>query len=158
MVRVERRRDRELPEDAWLLGRGYNEQLLAERRQPTRWDLDLAAPNRPVALTRTCGHMIVGNSRALALAGVGRTTADPPGGEVDRDSSGEPTGLVKENAMGLLTVIPEHPWNTRRSSSPPETRSARRESRARAKRGRPRLSSRPIASSTARGSSRTGFT
>src|SRR5262245_58279048 len=89
------RRDRELPEGAWLLGRGYNEQLLAEGRHPTRWDLDVAAPGRPIAITRTCGHMIVGNSRALALAGVGRTTADPPGGEIDRDASGEPTGLVK---------------------------------------------------------------
>jgi hypothetical protein len=103
-----RQRDRELPEGAWLLGRGYNEQLLAEGRQPTRWDLDLAAPDRPVALTRTCGHMIVGNSRALALAGVDRKTADPPGGAVARDSSGEPTGLVQENAMQLLkSVIPE---------------------------------------------------
>jgi predicted amidohydrolase YtcJ len=103
-----RSRDRELPDGAWLLGRGYNEQFLAEGRQPTRWDLDLAARDRPVALTRTCGHMIVGNSRALALAGIGRDTADPPGGEVERDTSGELTGLVKENAMGLLkSVIPE---------------------------------------------------
>jgi predicted amidohydrolase YtcJ len=103
-----RRRHHELPDGAWLLGRGYNEQFLAEGRQPTRWDLDAAAPHRPVALTRTCGHMIVGNSRALALAGVGRTTADPVGGEIVRDASGEPTGLVKENAMRLLkAVIPE---------------------------------------------------
>ena len=105
---VVRHRDRELPEGKWLLGRGYNEQFLAEGRQPTRWDLDLAAPHRPVALTRTCGHMIVGNSRALALAGVDRATADPAGGAVARDSYGEPTGLVQENAMGLLkAVIPE---------------------------------------------------
>ncbi len=103
-----RRRDRELPEGAWLLGRGYNEQLLAEGRQPTRWDLDAAAPNRPVALTRTCGHMIVGNSRALTIAGVGRSTPDPAGGAILRDASGEPTGLVQENAMGFLkAVIPE---------------------------------------------------
>ncbi len=103
-----RRRDRELPEGAWLLGRGYNEQFLAEGRQPTRWDLDAAAKERPVALTRTCGHMIVGNSRALALAGVDRNTVSPAGGEVERDATGEPTGLVKENAMGLLkSVIPE---------------------------------------------------
>jgi predicted amidohydrolase YtcJ len=103
-----RRRDRELPEGAWLLGRGYNEERLAEGRQPTRWDLDGAAPRRPVALTRTCGHMIVGNSRALALAGVGRETPAPPGGAIARDASGEPTGLVQENAMGLLkAVIPE---------------------------------------------------
>ncbi|HEY7699863.1 MAG TPA: amidohydrolase family protein, partial [Vicinamibacteria bacterium] len=42
-----RSRDRELPDGAWLLGRGYNEQVLAEGRQPTRWDLDLAARDRP---------------------------------------------------------------------------------------------------------------
>lgn len=103
-----RRRDRELPEGAWLLGRGYNEQLLAEGRHPTRWDLDQAACHRPVALTRTCGHMIVGNTRALVLAGVDRNTPDPPGGAIARDPKGEPTGLVQENAMGLLkAVIPE---------------------------------------------------
>jgi predicted amidohydrolase YtcJ len=103
-----RRRDRELPGNAWLLGRGYNEQFLREGRQPTRWDLDAAAPDRPVALTRTCGHMIVGNTKALALAGIVRGTPDPPGGEIERDPAGEPTGLVKENAMGLLkAVIPE---------------------------------------------------
>jgi hypothetical protein len=103
-----RRRDHELPEGAWLLGRGYNEQLLAEGRPPTRSDLDEAAPRRPAALTRTCGHMIVGNSRALSLAGVDRNTPDPPGGAIGRDASGEPTGLVQENAMGLLKrVIPE---------------------------------------------------
>jgi hypothetical protein len=103
-----RRRDRELPEGAWLLGRGYNEEILAERRHPTRWDIDRVVPSRPVALTRTCGHMIVGNSRALALAGVGLDTPHPRGGAIERSPSGEPTGLVQENAMGLLkAVIPE---------------------------------------------------
>lgn len=103
-----KRRDAELPEGAWLLGRGYNEALLAEGRQPTRTDLDRAVSRRPIALTRTCGHMMVGNSRALELAAVTRSTADPPGGVVSRDESGEPTGLFQENAMGILkAVIPE---------------------------------------------------
>jgi predicted amidohydrolase YtcJ len=102
------RRDRELPPGAWLLGRGYNELLLAEGRQPTRQDLDQAAPHRPLALTRTCGHMVAANSHALALAGIDRNTRDPPGGAIVRDVSGEPTGVLHETAMGVLrAVMPE---------------------------------------------------
>jgi predicted amidohydrolase YtcJ len=102
------RRDRELPRGTWLLGRGYNELLLAEGRQPTRQDLDQAAPHRPVALTRTCGHMVAANSRALALAGIDRNRPDPPGGSIVRDASGEPTGVLQETAMGVLrAVMPE---------------------------------------------------
>jgi hypothetical protein len=103
-----RKRDSELSEGSWLLGRGYNEARMAEGRQPTRLELDRAAPNRPAALTRTCGHMLVANSRALELAGIDRNTADPPGGAVARDERGEPTGLLMETAMGLLRgVMPE---------------------------------------------------
>jgi hypothetical protein len=102
------RRDRELPEGAWLLGRGYNEVFLAEGRGPTRHDLDQAAPHRPVALTRTCGHMVAANSRALALARIDRNTPDPPGGALVRDAFGEPTGVLQETAIGLLrAVMPE---------------------------------------------------
>lgn len=99
--------DATLGENAWLLGRGYNEAQMTEGRQPTRWDLDRAVPHRPVALRRTCGHMMVVNSRALELAGVTSSTREPPGGRIDRDPGGEPTGLLKESAMGLLKrVIP----------------------------------------------------
>lgn len=104
---VERHRD--LPEGAWLLGRGYNEALMAEGRQPSRHDLDRAAGSRPVALTRTCGHMMVVNSRALELAGVDRTTADPPGGAILRDAAGEPSGLLQETAMGFAKEVMPHP-------------------------------------------------
>jgi hypothetical protein len=103
-----RRRDAELSEGSWLLGRGYNEARMAEGRQPHRLDLDRAVPGRPVALTRTCGHMLVANTRALELAGIGRETPDPPGGALVRDERGEPTGLLQETAMGLLRgAIPE---------------------------------------------------
>ncbi len=103
-----RSRAQTLPPGTWITGRGYNEAELPERRHLTRHDLDLASPNHPIALTRTCGHMIVANTRALELAGITRDTANPPGGVVVRDEHGEPTGLVQETAMGLITrVIPE---------------------------------------------------
>jgi predicted amidohydrolase YtcJ len=92
----------------WLIGRGYNEAELPEKRHPTRADFDAVLPDYPVALTRTCGHMIVANSLALRLAGITRETPDPPGGVIVRAADGEPTGLLQETAMGLLSrVIPE---------------------------------------------------
>lgn len=103
-----RRKHRELPDGAWLLGRGYNEASMVEQRQPTRADLDALRINRPVAVTRACGHMMVANSHALELGGVDRNTDAPAGGAIERDESGEPTGLLQETAMGLLkTVMPD---------------------------------------------------
>ena len=68
------KRDRELPASSWLLGRGFNEISMAEGRLPQRADLDRFVANRPVMLTRTCGHIFVCNSAALRLAGVDRNT------------------------------------------------------------------------------------
>lgn len=97
-----------LPQGTWVTGRGYNEAELPERRHPTRYDLDAASLDHPIALTRTCGHMIVANSKALEAAGITRDTPNPPGGVIVRDLNGEPTGLLQETAMGLLNrVIPE---------------------------------------------------
>lgn len=93
-----------LPPGAWLLGRGYNEARLAEKRPPTREDLDRFFPDRPVALTRTCGHIYACNSAALALAEIGPATPNPSGGVVDRDDSGAPNGILRETAMGLVTA------------------------------------------------------
>jgi len=94
-----------LPEGAWLLGRGYNEAAMLEGRPPTRAELDRAAPSRPVVLTRTCGHICAVNSRALEAAGIGLETASPVGGIVERDARGQPTGLLHETAMGLVTKV-----------------------------------------------------
>lgn len=82
----------------WIIGRGYNQNKLAERRHPNRHDLDRAAPHRPVMLTRTCGHIVACNSAALRMAGIDAFTPDPPGGEIERDAAGEPTGVLKESA------------------------------------------------------------
>lgn len=89
--------------DAWILGRGYNEAQLAQARSPTRDDLDAALPGRRVFLTRTCGHIGVASSAALSDAGVGPGTAAPPGGAIERDERGRPSGVLHETAMGLIT-------------------------------------------------------
>lgn len=86
----------------WLLARGYDDSRLDVRRHPTRLELDAATGGRPAFLTRTCGHLGVANSAALALAGITSTTADPEGGQIDRDAHGEPTGLLRETAMRLV--------------------------------------------------------
>jgi predicted amidohydrolase YtcJ len=105
---VGRSADRLAPE-CWLLGRGYNEALMDERRAPTRRDLDRASPHRPVVLTRTCGHIYAVNSMALARAGIGADTAAPVGGVVERDERGEPNGLLHETAMGLINRVMPQP-------------------------------------------------
>jgi predicted amidohydrolase YtcJ len=97
------------PAGQWIEGRGYDETRLDERRHPTRHDLDLAAPDHPVVLGRTCGHIIVANSRALLLANITGATPDPPGGEIDRDERGEPTGVLRETAMALVRSIQPSP-------------------------------------------------
>src|SRR5581483_11929979 len=102
IVDAVRRFGAKLPEGRWLLGRGYNEAALDERRPPTRYDLDRASPQRPVVLTRTCGHIYAANSAALAAAGISAATQPPVRGVIERDDHGEPTGLLHETAMGLI--------------------------------------------------------
>lgn len=92
-------------EDRWLVGRGYDDTKLAERRHPHRRELDRIAPYHSVYLTRTCGHLAVANSAALAAVGYTRDTPDPVGGKIGRDEHGELTGLVAENAMAPFRAI-----------------------------------------------------
>jgi len=94
-----------LPAGAWLFGRGFNEAAMAEGRMPTRADLDRAAPDQPVVLTRTCGHIYATNSLALARSGITADTPPPVGGEIDRDATGAPTGVLRETAMGLVLAV-----------------------------------------------------
>lgn len=97
-----RSRGAALAAGTWLLARGYNESSMRERRHPVRADLDEACPERPVLLVRTCAHIAVANSAALKAAGIGRATANPPGGAIDRDEQGEPTGVLRETAIALV--------------------------------------------------------
>jgi hypothetical protein len=84
---------------SWILGRGWNQENWGEGEWPNRLLLDQAAPGHPVALTRVDGHAFWVNSRALEMAGIGRETADPSGGEILRDQAGEATGILVDNAM-----------------------------------------------------------
>lgn len=94
--------------DKWIEGWGYDEGKLAERRSPTRYDLDEGCSDSPVSIIRTCGHIRCVNSRALELAGITKDTPDPQGGKIDRDENGEPTGVLRENARNLVApLIPD---------------------------------------------------
>jgi predicted amidohydrolase YtcJ len=87
----------------WVTGFGWDEGKLAEHRYVTAADLDAVAPNNPVWLTHTTGHYGVANSLALKLAHITAGTADPSAGTIDRDSHGNPTGVLKEeSAMNLV--------------------------------------------------------
>jgi len=88
----------------WIAGRGWDQAKLAEHRNPTRWDLDEAAPDNPVYLTRTCGHVVVVNSKALEVAGVTRDTPQPVGGTIVKDEDREPTGLLLERPAFWLVL------------------------------------------------------
>ena len=91
-----------------MIARGYDDTRLDIHRHPTRYELDEATGGQPALLVRTCGHLAVANSAALAMAGVTRETADPVGGQIDRDAHGEPVGLLRETAMRLVrNLIPE---------------------------------------------------
>jgi predicted amidohydrolase YtcJ len=90
----------------WITGQSWDEQRMGGEL-PTRAWIDTVTPDTPVAVPRTDLHMFLLNSVALKLAGVDRTTRDLDGGVIVRDASGEPTGILKDNAKDLvLRVIP----------------------------------------------------
>ncbi len=90
----------------WVTGLGWDEGKLVERRYVTAADLDAVSPNNPVWLTHTTGHYGVANSVALKLAHIKAATKDPVAGTIDRDSKGNPTGVLKEgSAMEPVTRL-----------------------------------------------------
>lgn len=86
----------------WIVARGYDDNQLAERRHPTRHDLDDATTQHPVLVVNGSGHLAVANTLALEIAGVTGGTADPQGGTVVRDENGDATGLLLETAQVLV--------------------------------------------------------
>lgn len=92
--------ERNIPDDQWIFGWGYDDGQLAEKRHPTKRDIDKVLPNNPVYLQHTSGHMGVANSLALEKLNVNAESKSPEGGNIERfPNSKEPTGLVQETAM-----------------------------------------------------------
>lgn len=85
-----------------IYGRGWIETHWPERRFPNRADLDAVVGDRPVLLERVDGHAAVANSAALQFAGIDNNTANPAGGSIERDASGAATGMLIDNAVGLV--------------------------------------------------------
>jgi hypothetical protein len=86
----------------WITGRGWDQNRWTPARFPTHAPLDAAAPAHPVVLERVDGHALWLNAAALRAAGIGKETADPPGGKILRDAAGEPTGVLVDHAMSLV--------------------------------------------------------
>ena len=96
-----------VPPGTWITGGDWDHSLWGGELPRRDW-IDAATPNHPVWINRLDGHMALANSAALRAAGVTRATKDVSGGEIVRTPDGAPTGLLKDNAMGLVEkVVPE---------------------------------------------------
>ena len=93
----------------WIRGRGWNQDYFkGEKRFPNRYDLDKISSEHPIILNRTCGHIVVVNSKALEIANITKNTAQVENGYFDIDENGEPLGIFRGNAIGLIEkAIPE---------------------------------------------------
>jgi predicted amidohydrolase YtcJ len=94
-------RAKNTPPGTWIIGQGWNEGNFRDCRLPTRHDIDPATTEHPVVLMRFFNTDVV-NSYALRLAGVNRATPDPDQGRIERDEDGEPNGLLRAKAKGLV--------------------------------------------------------
>jgi predicted amidohydrolase YtcJ len=103
-------------EGEWITGGGWDHTLWLEKRFPNRQQLDAVSPKNPVILTHISGHVAVANSLALKSAEIDKNTPNPPGGEIERDALGQPTGMLKEGAaISLVKVrIPDPTFEQRR--------------------------------------------
>jgi predicted amidohydrolase YtcJ len=91
-----------LPKGTWVTGRGWDQNDWPDQRFPTHEALSRAVPDHPVLLQRVDGHASLANAAAMRAAGLTTATPDPDGGRVLRDASGAPTGVLVDNAQGLV--------------------------------------------------------
>ncbi|HET9454381.1 MAG TPA: amidohydrolase [Gemmatimonadaceae bacterium] len=96
-------RARELPAGTWITGRGWDQNDWPDTRLPAHETLTRAVPGHPVYVVRVDGHAAYVNAAALRIAGVTAETRDPSGGRIERAASGEPTGVLVDAAMGLVS-------------------------------------------------------
>jgi len=105
-----------LPENAWITGGGWDHTKWPSAKLPTRQDLDAVTGDHPTYLERTDGHIAIVNTAALAAAHITGTTKAPAGSQIDLDPTGQPTGIIREEAALALiqAVIPKPDTATRR--------------------------------------------
>ncbi len=101
----------ELGDGEWITGYGWSEDELIEDRRPMRQDLDEAAPDNPVTLTRAGGHSAVVSTLALTLADITNTTPDPEGGVIERDQNGTATGIIRERQNIVGRLVPDSTYD-----------------------------------------------
>jgi predicted amidohydrolase YtcJ len=103
IVRMVAERAAQAKPGEWIVGRGWDQNNWPGKAFPTRADLDAAAGGHPVYLGRVDGHAAWVNSTALAIAGIRKNTPDPAGGQIIRDRTGEPTGVLVDNAFRIVS-------------------------------------------------------
>jgi predicted amidohydrolase YtcJ len=94
-----------LPKNAWIRGGGWDHQRWTPASLPNHQLIDEVCGDHPALLWRLDGHMALANALALQRAGIDRNTKDAPGGEIERDENGDPTGILKDAATGLVERI-----------------------------------------------------
>lgn len=98
-----------VPAGVWIMGGDWDQTLWGGEMPNKTW-LDSITPNNPVCINRLDGHMVVANSLALKMANINGSTKDVSGGEIARDEKGNPTGIIKDNALDLVyKIIPPTP-------------------------------------------------
>src|SRR5258708_8351120 len=95
-------RAKSVPAGAWILGDRWDQTLWPGKEFPTAQELDAVSGDHPVFLYRIDGHAAWVNSRALAAAGISRATSDLPGGKILRDSAGNPSGILIDDAKDVV--------------------------------------------------------
>lgn len=95
--------EKDMEKGEWVNGRGWNQDyFIGEKRFPTRYDLDKISLEHPILIGRACGHIVIVNSKALELLNITKDTPQVDGGHFDLDENGEPLGIFRENALGLV--------------------------------------------------------
>lgn len=107
---------RELGPGQWVTGYGWDEAKFVEKRNPVRADLDTAAPENPVMLSRAGQHSAVSNSLALKIAEITRDTPQPEHGLIEHTANGELNGIIRERFDLVSSHIPPLTWEEIRGS------------------------------------------
>ncbi len=98
----------------WIVGGGWDETRWPVKELPTRWDVDEVTTDHPVLLERVDGHTAVANTRALRMASITLASKEPVGGQIVRDSGGQPNGILRDTAIQAVTPLIPRPSHEKR--------------------------------------------